>query len=649
MCGIAGIAGGDTEGRDRRAAIGAMTDRLEHRGPDDRGLWIDDEAGVALGHRRLSILDLSPLGHQPMHSQNDRYSIVFNGEIYNFKDLQAQLTTKGHNFRGGSDTEVMLAAIEEWGFEDSIKKFTGMFAFALWDKKQRILYLARDRIGKKPLYYGWNNGIFLFASELKALKSHPRFISEIDRSAAGLALKYGYIPAPWSIYKGIFKLYPGTTLALNAASIETKPSNFSPFPDSISGTSPKSYWKLISALRSGLENPYRGSFEDASDELEKLLMDSVKIRMLSDVPLGAFLSGGIDSTTIVALMQVQSKIPVKSFAIGFEEDGFNEAAYAKKVADYLKLDHTELYVKASDALNVIPSLPVMFDEPFSDSSQIPTYLVSKLCRDYVTVGLSGDGGDELFGGYSRYPWALKTWKNFNKIPRPLKKSLVKAVELVPAKFYEALFSGIFKNPAHKFETLGRVMSFETRSEFYDGLMSHWEGLVIGNGHYHAAPGDPKLFEGEDFLTEMMFTDMLTYLPDDIMVKVDRASMAVSLETRAPFLDHRVIEFSWRLPAEYKLNNSTSKRILRNILHRHVPADFVERPKMGFSIPLADWLRGPLRSWGEELIDEKKLEQQGYLNKDLIHNKWRQHQSGKHDWAHSLWDILMFQSWLECNS
>ncbi len=652
MCGITGYI--DTSSNvPFPDAIKAMTNTITHRGPNDSGYWENSSLGIAFGHRRLSILDVSPDGHQPMLSQSRRYVIIFNGEIYNYQLIRLELEKNGHHFKGRSDTEVMLAAIEEWGLNEAIQKFNGMFAFALWDSKTELLHLARDRIGEKPLYYGWSGGAFLFGSELKALKAHPKFQAAISKGALALTLRHSYVPTPWSIYRKIFKLIPGSILSIKVNQCRDCPSDFSPFPDkSGNGLSPITFWSVENALNKGRLDPFVGDEELASHELEKLLYDSVGIRMVADVPLGAFLSGGIDSSAIVALMQAQSTRPVRTFSIGFRENEYDESVYARQVANHLGTEHTELYVDPQDALNVIPFLPTMFDEPFSDSSQIPTYLVSKLCSDKVTVSLSGDGGDELFGGYERYSWANKMWPVIGKVPLNVRQHSSRAIEFLSG--FQNLGNSEVKSyrtkVGQKMQTLASVLKAESKQQLYQNLMSHWSGvdeLVID---YERLPTTFDKYSdstaSHDYLSDMMSTDMISYLPDDILVKVDRASMAASLETRAPFLDHRLIEFSLALPSHLKINGGITKRVLRRLLYRHIPKTLIDRPKMGFAIPIDRWLRGELREWAENLISERKLKDQGLFHSEPIRKKWKEHMSGARDWQHYLWDVIMVQAWLE---
>jgi asparagine synthase (glutamine-hydrolysing) len=622
-----------------------MADRLVHRGPDDSGVCVDSESGVALGFRRLSIIDLSPAGHQPMQSASGRYVIVFNGEVYNSAELRADLEIKGCKFRGHSDTEVMLAAFSEWGLEPAVKKFVGMFAFALWDRRERVLHLVRDRLGIKPLYYGWAKKTFLFGSELKALRAHPDFVPEINRDALALQARHDYIPQPHSIYKGIFKLPPGCILSLRASAEPTA-----------ERPTPVAFWSARDIWTQGALNPFKGSEKEAVDELEKRLKDSVRLRMISDVPLGAFLSGGIDSSVVVALMQAQSSRPVKTFTIGFCEDEYNEAKEAKKVAAHLGTDHTELYVTPEEAQAVIRKLPTLYDEPFSDSSQIPTFLVSELTRRSVTVSLSGDGGDELFGGYDRYFLAREVWKWMRRLPVSSRRTLARLLTSCDIQTYDR-FLGILKRSrkqpgsvGHRIHKLAEVLILESPQALYRRIVSHWkqpDQIIRGASEPKTILSDETLAADiPEFSSRMMFLDLVTYLPDDILTKVDRASMGVSLEARVPILDHRVVEFAACLPLSLKIRKGKSKWALRKVLDRYVPRELVERPKMGFAIPVGSWLRGPLREWAENLLNERRIKQEGYLAAKTIREVWAEHLSGKRNWQYLLWDVLMFQAWRE---
>jgi asparagine synthase (glutamine-hydrolysing) len=658
MCGFSGFidAAPFLALKEWPAMLERMGEAIGHRGPDDSGVWLDVDAGIGLSHRRLSILDLSPQGHQPMLSVSGRYVIVFNGEIYNHRTLRKELelsplphaySVVGEgviSWRGHSDTEVVLAAFERWGVEAALASFNGMFAFALWDRRDCVLHLARDRFGEKPLYYGWQNDTFLFGSELKALRVHPAFQAEIDREALCLLLRHSYIPAPYSIYKGISKLEPGCLLTVSLRQRE---------PDVVT------YWSGMQAAVSGVVNVFTGSAIQAVDELETVLKDAVRQQMMADVPLGAFLSGGVDSSTVVALMQAQSSRPVKTFTIGFNEEGYNEAVHAKEVARHLATDHTELYVTAEEARAVILRLPTLYDEPFSDSSQIPTFLVSQLARQHVTVSLSGDAGDELFCGYNRYQVSANLWRKLAAVPLPLRKLAARGLTSISPQSWNKLAGFLegfmprstrFANVGDKLHKGAGVLASQSADALYLGLVSHWHdpaSVVIG-GHEPLTllTGNLPILNGFDDVQRMMALDMLTYLPGDILTKVDRAAMGVSLETRVPFLDHRVVEFAWSLPQSMKLCDGQTKWVLRQVLHRHVPQALIERPKMGFGVPIDSWLRGPLREWAEDLLSETRLEREGFFHPMPIRQKWAEHLSGQRNWQYHLWDILVFQVWLE---
>lgn len=641
MCGITGFYNLNASQKQDEIynILHQMTDVIIHRGPDDSGHWCNAESGIALGFRRLAILDLSPTGHQPMESANERYIIAFNGEIYNYATIRQELLKLGHTFKGTSDTEVMLAAISEWGLETATRKFNGMFAFALWDKQTRILSLVRDRLGIKPLYYGWIGDAFAFGSELKTLKAHPKFEQDIDRDALTLFLRHNYIPAPLSIYKGIFKLQPGHILTIlpgeKAALLKPKP-----------------YWSVQETVENGLAQPFAGTESEAIDTLDQLLTNSIGLRMIADVPLGAFLSGGIDSSTIVALMQKQSTRPVRTFTIGFHESGFNEAEHAMAVAKHLGTDHTELYVTPDEARSIIPRLPSLYDEPFSDSSQIPTFLVAQLARKHVTVSLSGDGGDELFSGYNRYFWGVKLWKWIGWVPLPFRRAMAQGLRILsPEQWSKLLRPTHYANPGDKIHKISEILHTPLGEALYLDLVSHWKNpaeIVIDGHEPLTAVTDPsKWAKTATFPDRMMSIDMLTYLPDDILVKVDRASMGTSLEARAPFLDdHEVVEFAWRLPLEMKIRAGQGKWILRQVLYKYVPKEMIERPKMGFGVPIDSWLRDPLREWAEDLLSEDRLRRDGFFHPEPIREKWSEHLSGKRNWQYYLWDILMFQAWLD---
>ncbi len=606
-----------------------MSDRLTHRGPDDSGVWVDPEAGIALGHRRLSILDLSELGRQPMHSADERFVLAFNGEVYNHAELRLDLEKLGHGFRGHSDTEVLLAAIQHWGVEETLPRLIGMFAVAVWDRGERRLTLARDAVGIKPLYYGWLNGRFLFGSELKALQAHPGFSAEIDRAALSSYLHHCYVPAPQTIYRGISKLPPGTMLTVSAERSDAEP---------------VAWWAMAEAAENGLLDPFVGSDEETIDELEKHLRGSVELRMLADVPVGAFLSGGIDSSTVVALMQAQSTQPIRTFSIGFEEGGYDEAPHAKAVARHLGTDHTECYVTPAEARDVIPRLPTLFDEPFADSSQIPTFLVSQIARRDVTVCLSGDGGDELFCGYDRYTRLRRLWEKVAWCPRPIRWTAGRGASLLAALLPPSV------GRKERLAMVGELLTATDGADVYSRFHSHWHNhrsLVIGGDDaLLTRPTERLIGSGARFGEQMTYVDAVTYLPDDILVKVDRASMGVSLEARVPLLDQRVVEFAWRVPMSMKVRDGQTKWLLRRVLDRYVPSELIDRPKMGFGVPIDSWLRGPLRDWAEALLDEKRLASEGYFHPGPIQRKWREHVSGRADWHYLLWDVLMFQSWFE---
>ena len=639
MCGIVGCIDTSrrTSGPNLSAIVNRMAGQLSHRGPDDFGSWSDEQAGVALGHRRLSILDLSSRSRQPMDSSCERFYISFNGEIYNFLELKRTLQKLGHTFRGTSDTEVLLAAISEWGLDATLDRINGMFAFAIWDRQHRRLELARDRLGEKPLYYGWLGPEFVFGSELKALVAHPKFDKSVDQHALALYMRLGYIPEPWSIFESIYKLPPGCKLTINA--------------DGQTRSEPERYWSLRSVAQAGVDEPFQGSDDEGIDELHRLLLDSVGMRMLADVPLGAFLSGGIDSSTIVALMQHQSSRPVKTFTIGFHEKEYDEACFAKKIAAHLGTDHTELYVNASDAARVIPRLPALYDEPFADSSQIPTFLVSELARTQVTVALSGDGGDELFTGYGRYFVARQVWRLIGWTPAWIQKMATYPLKRLPSGFSQQFSEGIgrpINRMLRKASSLEQVLPFENQNMLYDLMLS--SGACANEAlKYHFGSGTSlnqhSSLNTTDFMNTMRYRDFTSYLPDDILVKLDRASMGVSLESRVPFLDHRLVEFAWRLPLSLMVRGNTGKYILRKVLEKYMPPNLFTRQKRGFGLPIGRWLRGPLRHWCEDLLSPQRLGQEGYFNVHVVREKWSQHLAGTHDWTFFLWNTLMFQAWL----
>ena len=644
MCGIAGLL--DADARDLPGVLEAMTETLRHRGPDDDGLWTDPEAGIGLGSRRLAVVDLSEEGHQPMDSASGRYVLAFNGEIYNHLDLREELEGMGHRFRGRSDTEVLLEAVDRWGLRGALERSNGMFAVALWDRQTRRLSLARDRLGEKPLYYGRLGGGFGFASELKALRVHPGFRPEIDRDALALLLRHKYVPAPGSIYRGIRKLPPASVLTIDQE-VRGEPA-------------PAAYWSAAEAAERGTFEPFRGPAAEAEEVLDELLRDAVGRRMIADVPLGAFLSGGVDSSTVVALMQARSDRPVRTFTIGFRDAAYDESADARRVAGHLGTDHTELLVTPEEAMEVIPALPEIYDEPFADSSQIPTYLVSRLAREHVTVSLSGDGGDEVFGGYNRYLWADAVWRRFGWMPAGLRRAVAGTLLSVSPRGWDSLATRLGpllpnaarqRVPGEKVHKLARALRADGPEGLYGTLVSHWQdpaSVVLGaNGGGSSTRLDGAALPG--LTRRMMYTDTVTYLPDDILVKLDRATMAVSLEGRVPYLDHRVVEFAWRLPLGMRARDGQGKWLLRRVLDRYVPRDLVERPKMGFGLPIGAWLRGPLRDWAESMLHPTRLRREGYLDPRPVRAAWAEHLSGRRNRQYELWDVLMFQAWLEVSS
>lgn len=614
MCGIVGFW--DTKQQSTteqlQTTVGRMRDTLVHRGPDGSGCWVDATTGIAFGHRRLAIVDLTDHGKQPMQSVSGRYIISFNGEIYNYLDIRSQLVAANcaPQWRGHSDTEVILAAFEAWGIEQALTRFVGMFAIALWDRQEKLLYLIRDRIGEKPLYYGWLQEYLVFGSELKSLKAHYAWQQNIDPNGVALLLQYNCIPAPYTIYQDMRKLEPGHLLIINQERNVTD----------------VAYWELKNIINnpnntSNFENP-----ELAIDALEFKLKDAVRLQMLADVPVGAFLSGGIDSATIVALMQSQCSRPIQTFTIGFEEAGYNEAEYAKAIAAHLHTKHTELYLSAEQTQAVIPDLATFYDEPFADSSQLPTYIVSKLTRQHVTVSLSGDGGDELFAGYNRYSWVPKIWKYLAFIPKPLRPLLSK----VPF------------NMGNKVQKIARLMDADSPLAIYQKLLTHWDT----NANRTLLPDLTADLQSRSLTEIMMYIDTKRYLPDDILVKVDRAAMAVGLETRIPFLDHRVVEFAWSLPDNLKVRDGQSKWIVRQVLNRYVPAELYTRPKMGFGVPIDKWLRGPLKEWAQDMLSPSMLTKHNLVDTNAVQQKLREHLAGTRNWQYHLWDVLILQSWCE---
>ena len=644
MCGIAGLftASSHADSLVLRARGRAMADALLSRGPDDGDVWIDVVHGVALAHRRLSILDLSPAGHQPMQSACARFVVVFNGEIYNWRELRRELDTAGQApaWRGHSDTEVLLAGIAVWGLEQTLRRARGMFAFALWDRAEKTLTLARDRIGEKPLYYGCVGELFVFASELKALRALPDARFDTDPGALALMLRYGYVPTPLSIYRGIFKLPPGTLLRVG--------------PDGCFGD-PDPWWCFASVAQEGAAKQRALSDGAALDQLEAVLGTAIGEQMVADVPLGALLSGGLDSSTVVALMQARSTRPVRTFTIGFTEGDYDEASHAKAVARHLGTEHTELHVDPAMALEIIPRLPDIYDEPFADSSQIPTALVCALTRQHVTVCLSGDAGDELFAGYNRYFWATSLWRRFGRVPPSFRGAASSGFAVISADVWNELFRLIapllpsrlrVSNPGDKLHKLAEVLAAPSPEALYADLVSQWRGHLplLGLKEPSTLVATPSHWPVLASFTErMMAVDSLTYLPDDILVKVDRAAMAASLETRVPFLDPRVIDFAWNLPLRQKVRDGHGKWLLRQLLYRHVPRELVERPKQGFGVPIEHWLRGPLREWAEDLLSPTALSGDGMLDPEPIRRMWQRHLSGRNV-QYSLWSILMYQAW-----
>lgn len=647
MCGIAGmLTAAGWKGEALTQAGARMSDGLVHRGPDDAGIWCDAAAGVVLAHRRLAILDLSPAGRQPMHSADGRYTIVFNGEIYNFAELRETLESEGRApaWSGRSDTEVLLAAISAWGIERALDRSVGMFAFGLWDRARRSLCLARDRMGEKPLYYGWTRDAFVFGSELEAVRRAPGFDASVDRGALSLFARTGWIPAPHSIYENARKLPAGTHLAIDGRAVLAR-----------EWPAPKSYWSIAGAISAGKAQPVIADEQSATDMVEAALRTAVRGQMVADVPLGAFLSGGVDSSTIVALMQAQSTRPVKTFSIGFHESEYDEAHDARAVAGHLGTEHTELFVTAREALAVVPRLARIYGEPFADASQIPTVLVAELARKHVTVSLSGDGGDELFGGYSRYAWGAAIHSKLGRVPVALRGIASAALTTLSPGAWNSVFRALSpvlpaaarqRLPGDKLHKLAGALPYRSETDLYRRLLRLWPDDVVLGASASGECAAPSPAGALGIAETMMALDGTTYLPDDILVKVDRAAMAVSLETRVPMLDHRVVELAWRLPLEMKIRGTRGKHVLRAVLARYVPPRLTDRPKMGFSVPLDDWLRGPLREWADALLSPARLRREGFLDAAAIEVRWREHLSGRRNHQQSLWAILMFQSWLE---
>ena len=634
MCGIAGFI--DLEGQLRGGAMEseavAMARAMVHRGPDSDGIWRDDEAGIAFAFRRLAIIDVTEAGSQPMVSASGRFVIVYNGEAYNFRELRRELEAVGTCFRGDSDTEVLLEGFDRWGVPATVKRLVGMFAFALWDRAERQLWLCRDRLGIKPLYYGLVDGLFLFGSELKALRAKSGWRPALDRDALASYARFNYVPAPQTIYRGIRKLEAGTLLSFRA------------------GAEPEitRYWDMASVAA----QPKRAiSDNEAIAEAEALLREAVSMRMVADVPLGALLSGGVDSATVVALMQQASDRPVKTFTIGFDESGFDESAHARAVAKHLGTDHTEVMLSPDRARDIVPRLADWYDEPFADSSALPTRLVSEVAQRHVTVALSGDGGDEVFLGYNRYRSAASAWQHSRALPGPLRKLAACAMQSVPTGAWDGMANllpashrpGLAGDKMHK---LAGLLRADDSDAAYRGLVSHWsdpDALVTG-GHEQTAAVWQAAAAIRDFTERMAFLDTMTYLPDDILQKIDRASMSVSLEARVPLLDHRLVEFAWSLPQHMRLRDGQGKWLLRQVLYRHVPRAMIERPKTGFAVPVGAWLRGPLRDWAENLLDERRLREEGWFDAKLVRIAWDAHQAGRGNHWQAIWGVCMAQEW-----
>ena len=648
MCGIVGFWSKveNASGRERTASLlSEMSRQIVHRGPDSSGDWTDHASGLALAHRRLAINDCSPAGHQPMISASGRFVLVFNGEIYNHQDIRTRLSSK--TWRGHSDTETLLAGFDAWGVRQTLLYSIGMFALAVWDTHERCLTLACDRFGEKPLYYGFQHDCLLFGSELKAIRVHPSFTAQIDRSALTLYMRLGYIPAPYSIYAGIHKLEPGHLVQFKPSTVD------------LASSRPEAYWSLAATIKQARANPFAGTEAEAINELEARLRTTVRRQMVADVPLGAFLSGGVDSSTIVALMQTQSPEPVQTFTIGFHSSGYDEANHARAVSQHLGTKHTELYVSPDTAFPIIERLPRLYDEPFADSSQIPTFLISRLTRQHVTVGISGDAGDELFGGYNRHIFLPDVWRWIGHFPpeirQILRRILVMASPSVSTSISNLLMPILPRRSrvnqfGDKLQKLSRLLAADSPLAMYQDVISHWNNPsdIVLNGweppNLLTLSGDWP--EVDDFGELIMALDTLSYLPGDILTKIDRASMGVSLETRLPFLDHELVEFVWSLPLSMKIRGGEGKWILRRLLDRYVPISLIDRPKAGFAVPIDTWLRGPLRNWADSLLDEKRLIREGYLNPRPIRHIWAEHLSGKRNWQQCLWNVLMFQSWLE---
>jgi asparagine synthase (glutamine-hydrolysing) len=652
MCGIVGFfKPGGFKLADAELTLVRMRDSIAHRGPDNHGAWLDGIAGIALGHRRLSILDISSAGHQPMISLSDRFVIVFNGEIYNHLELRRRMEGAGRKFwQGRSDTETLLAAIDMWGMEEAVKSCVGMFAFALWDRLKQTITFARDRIGEKPIYYGWQGGTLLFGSELKSLRLHPDFRENVDRDAIALYLRLGYVPAPLSAWQGIRKLLPGSYVTFGKDQKEHLPP-------------PTQYWSFKKIASDESYEMFCGSDQEAIDQLEKHLRKAIEGQSLADVPVGAFLSGGIDSSTVAAIMQSRSTVPIKTFTIGFAEDEYSEAKYAKQIANHLGTDHTELYVTSQLARDLIPQLPGIYDEPFGDSSAIPTYLVAKLARDSVKVVLSGDGGDELFGGYSRYhnQSMLTASRMLFRTPKILRHGLASSIRMAVDTIGTNNIAGttlsfcmpskIISKISSSGEKYAEILESDSFAGFYSSVIGHWispSGQSMRRTNLRYGFQDLESIKFRNEIENMMAVDTLSYLPDDILVKVDRAAMFASLETRIPLLDHRLVEFVWKLQHNLKVRNKSGKWILKQVLYRHVPKNLIDREKKGFSVPIDLWLRGPLRDWAEHLLDENRIKNDGFLSPRQVRERWQQHLDGRRNWRDAIWLVLMLQAWKEAN-
>ena len=649
MCGIAGMLSRKPVAPEW---LRAMASALVHRGPDDFGIWSDPDAGIGLAHRRLAIVDLSPHGHQPMASQSGRYVLSYNGEIYNHSALRSELDLGGNGpaWRGHSDTETLVEAISAWGMEATLAKCVGMFALAVWDRRERTLTLARDRFGEKPLYYGWVAGNLMFSSELKAMRSHPEFKNQIDRQALSLFARRTYIPAPRSIYQHIYKLEPGCILVATLDALNSAPSETPRAGHCASGLSIERYWSYRAVVEAGQRDQIEDE-QEALEALEDALSEAIRGQSLADVPVGAFLSGGIDSSTVVALYQKHTSSPVRTFSIGFEQDGFNEAEYAKAVAKYLGTRHHERYVSVEDARDVIPALPAMYDEPFADSSQIPTHLVSRFAREQVTVAISGDGGDELFAGYNRHFSAPRMWEQLKRVPQPMRRAASDVLRLVPGSSWTAMARLFGRDvPPHfgakirkGIAVAGAARSFD---DVYDSFVDEWamQHSPVRGASSLSDDETANLSDAPDTV-RTMYRDAMTYLPDDILCKVDRAAMSVSLETRIPFLDHRLAELAARIPLSMKVGQGGGKQILRKLLYKQAPAALFERPKAGFAVPIGEWIKGPLRPWAEELLDERRIAAEGWFDPVTLRRRWDDHLSGRRDSTPALWAVLMFQAWL----